>query len=269
MTDSIIQFFDQLLNNDILTILIISIIPIIELRGSIPVAIEMGLPWYEAFGYAFLGSMIVVPFLLLLLMPILNWMKKIKIFRSLANAVEDLFSSKAESITKKLGKGDSHKREEMIKMIGVLCFVAIPLPLTGVWTGSAVALFVGLSFWKSLAVVAIGNVSAGLIMTGLSVLLKDHIDLFLKIFMGVVLGALLLNILYVVIKKKVKAKKLQADESITVDTETSDSESSENVEEVTVVTGEESDDNINLAEPLTANTNAKIEDKETDIASEQ
>lgn len=217
MTDAIIEFFRNLLNNDILTIIIISMIPIIELRGSIPVAIQMGLEWYEAFGYAVIGSMIVVPFLLLLLMPILNLMKKWKFFRSIANAVEDMFRSKAESITKKLGKGDSRKREEMIKMLGVLAFVAIPLPMTGVWTGSAVALFVGLSFPKSLLVIALGDMSAGLIMTGLSVLLKEHLNLFLTIFMIVVLVVLVANIIYVIVKKKLKKKKAVNCEDISLD----------------------------------------------------
>lgn len=192
MADAIIKFFQELLNNDILTIFIISMIPIVELRGAVPVAIEMGFSWYEAFGYAFLGSIIVAPILLLILMPILNAMKKIKFFRGLANAVENLFQSKAESVRKKANKADSKNTEDIIKMVGVFLFVAIPLPLTGVWTGTAVAVFLGLGFWKSLISVAVGNVSAGLIMTGLSLLFKDNLNLFLTIFMAVVLGVLVL-----------------------------------------------------------------------------
>lgn len=182
-------------------------IPIVELRGAVPVAIEMGFSWYEAFGYAFLGSIIVAPILLLILMPILNAMKKIKFFRGLANAVENLFQSKAESVRKKANKADSKNTEDIIKMVGVFLFVAIPLPLTGVWTGTAVAVFLGLGFWKSLISVAVGNVSAGLIMTGLSLLFKDNLNLFLTIFMAVVLGVLVLNIIYLVVKSHLKKKK--------------------------------------------------------------
>ncbi len=207
MADAIIKFFQELLNNDILTIFIISMIPIVELRGAVPVAIEMGFSWYEAFGYAFLGSIIVAPILLLILMPILNAMKKIKFFRGLANAVENLFQSKAESVRKKANKADSKNTEDIIKMVGVFLFVAIPLPLTGVWTGTAVAVFLGLGFWKSLISVAVGNVSAGLIMTGLSLLFKDNLNLFLTIFMAVVLGVLVLNIIYLVVKSHLKKKK--------------------------------------------------------------
>ena len=207
MADAIIKFFQELLNNDILTIFIISMIPIVELRGAVPVAIEMGFSWYEAFGYAFLGSIIVAPILLLILMPILNAMKKIKFFRGLANAVENLFQSKAESVRKKANKADSKNTEDIIKMVGVFLFVAIPLPLTGVWTGTAVAVFLGLGFWKSMISVAVGNVSAGLIMTGLSLLFKDNLNLFLTIFMAVVLGVLVLNIIYLVVKSHLKKKK--------------------------------------------------------------
>lgn len=207
MADAVIEFFRELLNNDILTIFIISMIPIVELRGAIPVAIEMGLSWYEAFGYAFLGSIVVAPILLLILMPILKAMKKIKAFRWLANAVEGLFQSKAESVKNKAKKADSKKTEDIIKIVGVFLFVAIPLPLTGVWTGTAVAVFLGLGFWKSLLAVSIGNVSAGLIMTGLSLLFKDNLNLFLTIFMAVVLGVLVLNIIYLVVKSQIKKKK--------------------------------------------------------------
>ncbi len=207
MANAVIDFFRGLLNNDILTVFIISMLPIVELRGAIPVAIEMGLSWYEAFGYAFIGSIIVAPILLLILMPILNAMKKIKVFRGLANAVEGLFQSKAESVRKKANKADSRNTEDLIKMIGVFLFVAIPLPLTGVWTGTAVAVFLGLGFWKSLGSVALGNISAGLIMTGLSLLFKENLDLFLTIFMALVLGVLVINIIYLVIKNHLKKKK--------------------------------------------------------------
>lgn len=207
MVDAIINFFRELLNNDILTIFIISMIPVVELRGAIPVAIEMGLSWYEAFGYAFLGSIVVAPILLLILMPILKAMKKIKAFRWLANAVEELFKSKAESVKNRAKKADSKKTEDLIKMVGVFLFVAIPLPLTGVWTGTAVAVFLGLGFWKSLVSVAVGNVSAGLIMTGLSLLFKDNLNIFLTVFLIVVVVVLVANLIYVVVKSKLKKKK--------------------------------------------------------------
>ncbi len=236
MADAVINFFRELLNNDRLTIFIISMLPIIELRGAIPVAIKMGLSWYQAFGFAFLGSIIVAPILLLILMPILNAMKKIKIFRGLANAVESLFQSKAESVRKKAKKADSKNTEDIIKMVGVFLFVAIPLPLTGVWTGTAVAVFLGLGFWKSLLAVSLGNISSGLIMTGLSLLFKDNLNLFLTIFMIAVLTLLILNIIYLVVKSHLKKKKAIINgEQIDVNNDTEqgnvDAQNSDNINE--------------------------------------
>ena len=224
MADAVINFFQELLNNNILTIFIISMLPIIELRGAIPVAIKMGLSWYQAFGFAFLGSIIVAPILLLILMPVLNAMKKIKIFRGLANAVESLFQSKAESVRKKAKKADSKNTEDIIKMVGVFLFVAIPLPLTGVWTGTAVAVFLGLGFWKSLFAVSLGNISSGLIMTGLSLLFKDNLNLFLTIFLIAVLTLLILNIVYLVVKSHLKKKNaIKNDEQINLKNDTEQS----------------------------------------------
>lgn len=186
-------------------------LPVVELRGAIPIAMQMGLPWYAALGYSFLGSVIVAPILLLILLPVLNAMKKIKGFRGLANAVEGLFQSKAESVKLKAGNATTKQKEDIIKIMGVFLFVAIPLPLTGVWTGSAVAVFLGLGFWKSLLAVAVGNMSAGFIMTGLSVLFKEHINTFLTVFFIAVFTVLVINIIYLVVKNKLKKKKLEAD----------------------------------------------------------
>lgn len=221
MATTIIEFFQGIFGNtytgQILTIFIVSMIPIVELRGAIPVAMQMGLTWYESFGYAFLGSVIVAPILLLILMPILNAMKKIKGFRGIANAVEQLFQSKAESVKVKAGNATTRQKEDFIKIVGVFLFVAVPLPLTGVWTGSAVAVFLGLGFWKSLVAVALGNVSAGLIMTGLSVLFKNNINTFLNIFFLVVLVVLVANIIYLVVKSKIKKKKAASENMVNED----------------------------------------------------
>lgn len=200
MTETIIEFFRNLFNNDILTIFFIAILPIIELRGAIPVAFGMGMAWYEAFAFAYLGSIIMVPILLLLLKPILNLMKKIKIFNSLANAIEGMFKDKAEKLALKAGSGNSAKREEWIKIIGVFTFVALPLPLTGVWTGTAVAVFLGLGFWKSLSAVLVGNFVAGSIVTILCVFFEPYIDIILTVFLIIVLAILIFYIIMICLK---------------------------------------------------------------------
>jgi uncharacterized membrane protein len=72
--------------------------------------------------------------------------------------------------------------EVKYKVLGVLAFVAVPLPMTGVWTGSAVAAFLDLKFPVALLAVLLGNLCAGIIMTLLCVFLIDYLDIILTIF---------------------------------------------------------------------------------------
>ena len=76
MTEKIIEAVRELIGNDMLTTVLISMIPIVELRGAIPAAMTMGLQPLVAFALAWAGSAIVSPILLLILRPVLNWMKK-------------------------------------------------------------------------------------------------------------------------------------------------------------------------------------------------
>lgn len=211
MTDAIINFFDKTLNNDILTIIVIAIIPIIELRGSIPVAIAMGMPVWQAYLWAWLGSSLVCPILLLILRPVLDWMKKTKWFRSLAIAVESTFRSKADKVVKESERDDPKKTKK--KMLGVYAFVAVPLPLTGVWTGSAVAAFLNMSFGKALISVLLGNLTAGAIVTLLAYFLADYMDYILTGFLIIVLLVLAFYIVMVLVKirKNKKADKAESE----------------------------------------------------------
>lgn len=213
MTDAIINFFDKTLNNDILTIIVIAIIPIIELRGSIPVAIAMGMPVWQAYLWAWLGSSLVCPILLLILRPVLDWMKKTKWFRSLALAVESTFRSRADKVVKESERDDPKKTKK--KMLGVYAFVAVPLPLTGVWSGSAVAAFLNMSFGKALISVLLGNLTAGAIVTLLAYFLADYMDYILTGFLIIVLLVLAFYIVmvFVKIRKNKKADKAESEES--------------------------------------------------------
>lgn len=210
MTDAIINFFENTLQNDILTIIVIAIFPIIELRGSIPVGVAMGMELWEAFLWAWVGSSLVCPVLLLILRPVLDWMKKTKWFRSLALAVESTFRSRADKVVKESDRNGPKKTKK--KMLGVYAFVAVPLPLTGVWTGSAVAAFLDLSFGKALISVVAGNLTAGAIVTLLTYLFKDYVDIILTVFLFIVIAVLLLYIVMVIIKvrKNKKADKQRA-----------------------------------------------------------
>lgn len=211
MTEAIIKFFEELFGNNYLTTFFIALLPIVELRGAVPVAFTMGLSWWQAFGLAYLGSSIVAPILLLLLKPILELLKKVKFFNRFATAIESMFQDKAKSIAERAGKSDSARKEEWIKIIGVFTFVALPIPLTGVWTGTAVAVFLGVKFWKALGAILLGNFTAGVIMTLLSVFCAEYLDTILMVFFILVILLLVLFIVKIIIRM-IKSKRLENEE---------------------------------------------------------
>lgn len=140
----------------ILYIMLISMVPLIEQRGAIPVGILVyGLnPWLVAI-VSLIGSFIPVPFIYFFFNKIFAWMKTIKFFDKFTNFVE-----------KKVQKGS--KKLEKYKEIGLITFVGIPLPTTGLWTGTAVAAFMGLDFKKSMVCVFLGGIVSAILIAILS-----------------------------------------------------------------------------------------------------
>ncbi len=234
LTEKIIDFVRELIGNDYWTTVLISIIPIVELRGAIPAAMNMGINAFASFALAWAGSALVAPILLLILRPVLDWMKKCKPFASLAHAVESGFKSKAMKVVGDAGGEltvEQAKKLERKKMLGVYLFVAFPIPLTGVWTGSAVATFLDIPFFKSLAMVWLGNLTAGGIVTVLAVLLKAHMNTVLDIFFVIVILVLLFYIITLTVKM-VKNKKAKAAEVAEAAEIVKDAASEENAETV-------------------------------------
>ncbi len=136
-----------------------SMLPIIELRGALPMAINLfQIAWPKAFLISFIGNLVPVPFILWLLKPIVKILSKIK---PLGIFFEWLFER-----TRRKGDKVIEKYEE----IGLLAFVAIPLPGTGAWTGALIAFLFGLDFKKSFLVITIGVFTAGVIVTCLCLL---------------------------------------------------------------------------------------------------
>ena len=141
-----------------LIVVIISMIPVVELRGSIPVAILLfNIPWLEAAVLSIIGNMIPVPFLLLLIDWFLGLISKVKPGRKFT---EWLFTR-----TRRKGKS-IEKYEE----IGLFIFVGIPLPGTGGWTGALAANIFGLRFWRSMLFIFLGVIMAAIIVTALSLM---------------------------------------------------------------------------------------------------
>lgn len=137
-----------------LIVLIISMIPILELRGSLLAAGFLDMEFLSTFIVAVIGNMLPIPFILLFINKIFEWLKKTK----LKNAVEKLENralSKSDQI-KKYGK------------FGLFLFVAIPLPGTGAWTGALAATLLRMKPKDSILPIFLGVITAGLIMSLIS-----------------------------------------------------------------------------------------------------
>lgn len=146
-----------------LCILIISMIPIVELRGAIPIAmLAMGMPWYEAFLIAVIGNIIPIPFIIWFIRPLFNQLKKIKTFKKIVDWQERKIEKGADKVMKNV-------------KIGLFTFVAIPLPGTGAWTGSMIASFLNLNNKKAFLPVALGVVCAGVIITVICMLILSGV----------------------------------------------------------------------------------------------
>ena len=208
MAESIVSFFRDLIGNDYITVFIVSMIPFVEVRGSIPIAIAMGMNVFAAFGLAFLGSAIWCPIVLAILRPIINWLKKFKVFRAIVEAIEDGFKSKAKGVEDKANQFDASKIERR-KMLGLYAFVAFPVPMSGVWTGSAIGAFLDMSFWKAMLVVIVGDLTACIIMSILSYFAAAYIDIILLVVFIIVILAItyfIARVIYKAVKKSKEAK---------------------------------------------------------------
>ncbi|MBQ6727336.1 MAG: small multi-drug export protein [Clostridia bacterium] len=164
-----VEFIQNLIGNDKIATLIMSFIPLIELKGGIIFARGASLNFFESFGLSYFGSTVAFIPVFFLLVPILNLLKKIKWFNAFADKIELFFKDKADNALKKAEKsGKKAHTEKFYKILGTFIFVAIPLPMTGVWTGTAVAVFLGLKFKDAVLPVVIGNFIAGAIISVLA-----------------------------------------------------------------------------------------------------
>jgi len=137
---------------------IISILPVVELRGAIPIATGLlGMPWYEALYLSIIGNLIPVPFILLFLESISKLVSRVGIGKKFIDCLFTRTSKRSGII-------------QRYKYLGLMLFVAIPLPFTGAWTGSLAAFLLGLKFSRALVAITAGVIIAGLIITALSLI---------------------------------------------------------------------------------------------------
>lgn len=137
-------------------VLLTAATPIIELRGAIPVGISLGLSPLHSLFLSLLGSMIPVPIILLSIVPVFNHLKRVGFLRTFI-----------EKITERSLRGNGEKIEKYGAWALVL-IVAIPLPGTGVWSGSLIAALLNMRFRWAFPAIFAGNVIAGVLVAGLS-----------------------------------------------------------------------------------------------------
>lgn len=143
---------------DILKVIGLAASPISELRGAIPLAVlEFDFPWYYAYLIAVIGNILPVPFILLFLNAVSRLLSKVAFFEKILNWI----------FTRTRRRGGLIEKYEKI---GLTLFVAIPLPVTGAWTGSIAAVLLGLEFRKAFLSICIGVLIAGVIVTCLTLL---------------------------------------------------------------------------------------------------
>lgn len=152
-----------------LIVLLISMVPLIELRGAIPYAVAFGLPTVPSFIIAIIGNMIPVPFIFLFARRILEWGKDKKAIGKFFSWCLEKGEKGGEKLKAKAGKG---------LYIALLLFVGIPLPGTGAWTGTLAASLLNLDFKKSTLAAIGGVLLAGTIMLLASLGVLGAVNLF-------------------------------------------------------------------------------------------
>ena len=145
-------FFETFLGKIIIS-LAVSMVPVIELRGGVPIAVGMDLPLWVAFVVCIIGNMIPVPFILLFLRKMLTIMER---WGGIFGKTAVWLRERAEKKGKALERG---------QILGLIILVAIPLPGTGAWTGALVATLMNIPPKKAFPAIFIGVVIAGIIMS--------------------------------------------------------------------------------------------------------
>ena len=158
--EALVHWFSQNLSQYISpegAVFIISMIPILELRGGILAAgpAFLNIPTWRAIPICLVGNLIPIPFILLLIRPIFAWLRKTRLFRPLVEKLENRAMRKSDQVKK-------------YEFWGLMLFVGIPLPGTGAWTGALVASLLGIDWKKAFGAIVVGVCMASVIMYILS-----------------------------------------------------------------------------------------------------
>ena len=160
MSDALINWFVVNLGGKVgkeLILFIISMVPILELRGGLLAAVPtfLNIPMWRAIPVSIIGNLLPIPFILLLITKIFDWMKGTKRLKPVVEKLEKKAMSQSANI-------------EKYEFWGLVAFVGIPLPGTGAWTGALIAALLGIRFRKAFPAIVIGVCLAACIMTIIS-----------------------------------------------------------------------------------------------------
>ncbi len=137
----------------VISTLLISMVPVIELRGAIPIAAAQGMNPWEAMLISVIGNMVPVPFIIVFIRSIFKWLRtKSERLDAMVTRLENKASLKAEKVQK-------------YEKFGLFIFVGIPLPGTGAWTGALIAAMLDMRLKDSVPMIFLGVVAAGFIVT--------------------------------------------------------------------------------------------------------
>lgn len=205
LIQTITDFLLRVFHEPRIVVALVSILPIVEARLAIPIAFSYGLTPLEGWLYAFAGSTLIMPLLLLALIPFIKWLSRTKLFQKAGTYLYEKFEKKSSGIDSppQSERGQNKQRGELKKMLGVFAFVAVPLPMTGVWTGCAVASVVGLSYPKALVSVAAGNLVASAVVAVLCRFFAKYISTVIFVI-GLVAIAVVVTLIVKIILSKPK-----------------------------------------------------------------
>ena len=158
MLQAVSLWLHETVAGEFLLTMLISMIPVVELRGGVPAGVAMGLPIPLALLAGILGNMLPVPFVILFIRRIFKW---IRTYIPKLGGMIDRLEARAY-------RKMNNEKLVRYQAWGLLAFVAIPLPGTGAWTGSLIAALMDLRLKNAVPVIFVGVVIAGLIMTALT-----------------------------------------------------------------------------------------------------
>lgn len=151
----LLETYLSAINKDF-AVFVVSMLPIVELRGAIPFGIEgLDMNWLRVFLISIFGNMLPVPFVIWIIRPLIEWLLKSRMFSKVGKWIDERTKRKSESVTK-------------YKKLGLFILVAIPLPGTGAWTGATVAGLLDMRLKDALPAIFAGVIAAGILVIGIT-----------------------------------------------------------------------------------------------------